>query len=68
MKWIRILVILLTLYCFGYSFFLWGGLKATPEIGKLLVKGVKVDTPCAVDVRGTLVAGQVVNKRFFRRD
>ncbi len=28
---------------------------------------IKLETPCAVDVRGTMVPGQVVNKRFFKR-
>jgi hypothetical protein len=41
MKWIRVLVILLTLCCFGYNFFLWGGLKAVPEVGPKLMKDIR---------------------------
>lgn len=33
-----------------------------------LETGVKFGTPCTVDVRGTAVPGQVVNKRFFKRE
>jgi hypothetical protein len=55
---IRVLVLMFTLYCFGYTFFLWGGLKATPEIGKLLIKNVSLDTPLAA---AYLVVGEKIN-------
>jgi len=41
MVWIRALVMLVTLGCFGYNFFLWGGLKATPEVGPQLMKDIR---------------------------
>jgi len=55
--WIRVLVMLATLYCFGYDFYLWGGLKATPEVGPMLMKDIK-NSPVAVTY---MVIGEKLN-------
>ena len=35
---IRIFFWLLTAICFGYNFYLWGGLEATPVVGRALMR------------------------------
>ena len=56
--WIRILVMLVTLSCFGFDFFLWGGLKSSPEVGKYLMKDVSMSSPLAATY---LVVGERIN-------
>ena len=38
MKYVRIFFWLMTAVCFGYTFYLWGGIRDTPHIGNQLMK------------------------------
>jgi hypothetical protein len=38
MKYLRIFLILLCVVCFGYNFYLWGGIKDTPHVGNKLME------------------------------
>jgi hypothetical protein len=38
MKYVRILCWLLCAVCFGYNFYLWGGINDTPHVGTTLMK------------------------------
>ena len=37
----------LTAICFAYDLYLWGGLKATPEVGRYLMKEAPTQSPLA---------------------
>ena len=55
---IRLLFWLLTLVCFGYDFYLWGGLKDTPGVGKELMKEAPFQSPLAATY---MVIGEKIN-------
>ena len=46
-KYIRACVLLLSLWCWAYDFYLWGGLDATPQVGKPLMAEASVGSPLA---------------------
>ena len=46
-KFIRGIVIAMTIWCWIYDFYLWGGLDATPHVGPRLIKEAATGSPLA---------------------
>ena len=44
---VRAIFWVLTAICFSYDLYLWGGLKATPRVGVLLMREARVTAPLA---------------------
>ena len=63
-KRIRLLFWLLTAICFAYNFYLWGGLEATPVIGRSLMREAPFQSPLAATY---MFLGRKINKTIGRR-
>ena len=62
---VRLLSWFLTVLCFGYNFYVWGGLKDTPLISQQLMKEAPFGSPLAATY---MVFGQKINGTIGRTD
>lgn len=62
---IRLVFWLLTVICFGYNFYLWGGLEATPVIGRQLMNEAPFQSPLAASY---MFLGRKINKTIGQRE
>jgi hypothetical protein len=62
---VRVFFWLLTAFCFGYDFYLWGGLERTPLVGRELMKEAPFQSPLAATY---MFLGQKVNGTLGRED
>lgn len=62
---IRLVFWLLTAICFGYNFYLWGGLEATPQVGKQLMRDAPFSSPLAATY---MFLGRKINGTIGRVD
>ena len=46
-KWIRNALLLVSAWCFVYDCYLWGGLYATPQVGRLIMREASTNSPLA---------------------
>ena len=62
---VRAFLWLLTAVCFAYNLYLWGGLKATPQVGKLLMNEAPYQNPLAATY---MFLGARINGTLGRTD
>ena len=62
---LRALLWVLTALCFGYDFYLWGGLRTTPRIGAQLMEEAPFGSPLAATY---MFIGNKVNGTIGKRE